>query len=88
MYQSLRSQGYLSFSDTEGRFETHQNKWSEAIFNEDSYYKYIEPLNDGIGTYLYMLQGSKLEQRRWWLYNRYRYLDTFHLEVMQLQILH
>ena len=77
MYQTLRSQGKLSYADTEARFEAHQNKWPEAIFNEDSYFKYLEPLfQDGSGAYLGMLQGSKAEQRKWWLYNRFRYLDS------------
>ena len=26
--------------------------------------------------YLEMLQGSKAEQRKWWLYNRFRYMDS------------
>ena len=77
MYQTLRSQGKLSYADTEARFEAHQAKWPEAIFNEDSFYKYLEPLfTDGSGAYLGMLQGSKAEQRKWWLYNRFRYLDS------------
>jgi len=25
---------------------------------------------------LHMLQGSKAEQRKWWLYNRFRYMDS------------
>ena len=77
MYQTLRSQGKLSYADTEARFEEHQAKWPEAVFNEDSFYKYLEPLfSDGSGAYLGMLQGSKAEQRKWWLYNRFRYLDS------------
>ncbi|MBP3510305.1 leucine-rich repeat protein [Oscillibacter sp.] len=77
MYQTLRSQGKLSYADTEARFEVHQAKWPEAIFNEDSFFKYLEPLmTDGSGAYLAMLQGSKAEQRKWWLYNRFRYLDS------------
>lgn len=77
MYQTLRSAGVLSFANVEQRFEDHQSKWPEAIFNEDSYIKYLEPLiKDGIGSYLGMLQGSKAEQRKWWLYNRFRYMDS------------
>lgn len=77
MYQQLRSTGALSYADTEQRFKEHQNKWPEAIFNEDSYFKYLQPLVDsGSGAYLSMLQGSKAEQRKWWLYNRYRYMDS------------
>ena len=43
MYRSLRSEGKLSYADTERRFEEHQAKWSEAIFNEDAYFKYLAP---------------------------------------------
>lgn len=77
MYQELSSNNVLSYADTEQRFEDHQSKWPVAIFNEDSYYKYLEPLFvDNDGSYLGMLQGSKAEQRKWWLYNRFRYIDS------------
>lgn len=77
MYQQLRSTGALSYADTERRFEEHQGKWPEAIFNEDSYFKYLQPLiDDNSASYLSMLQGSKAEQRKWWLYNRFRYIDS------------
>lgn len=77
MYQTLRSKGKLSYDIIETAFEEHQEKWSEAIFNEDAWFKYLQPLvekNDS--SYLTMLQGSKAEQRKWWLYNRFRYLDS------------
>ena len=82
MYQSLRSNGTLSYESVERRFEEHQAKWSEAIFNEDAYFKYIAPLTDPdtgkepTDFYLPMLQGSKAEQRKWWLFNRFRYMDS------------
>ena len=77
MYQTLRSTGALSYAKVEQMFEEHQAKWPEAIFNEDAWFKYIDPLvNDGDGAYLDMLQGSKAEQRKWWLYNRFRYIDS------------
>lgn len=77
MYQTLRSTGALSYNKVEEMFESHQAKWSEAIFNEDAWFKYIDPLvEDGSGAYLSMLQGSKAEQRKWWLYNRFRYIDS------------
>lgn len=80
MYQQLRSDELLTYEDVERRFERHQAKWPEAIFNEDAYYKYLEPLfRDGTGSYLTMLQGSKAEQRKWWLYNRFRYMDSKYL---------
>lgn len=76
MYQNLRSSGALSYEKVEQMFEEHQAKWSEAIFNEDAYFKYIEPFVKNNQNYLYMLQGSKAEQRKWWLYNRFRYIDS------------
>ena len=77
MYQKLRSGGTLSFAVTEQRFVEHQAKWPEAVFNEDAYFKYLQPLvEQNTASYLTMLQGSKAEQRKWWLYNRFRYLDS------------
>lgn len=89
MYRTLRStvdltdpsptnkRSVLSYEKTEAMFEEHQGKWPEAIFNEDAQFKYLDPLiNDGDGAYLSMLQGSKEEQRKWWLWNRFRYLDS------------
>ena len=76
MYQNLRSSGALSYDKVEQMFEEHQSKWSEAIFNEDSQFKYIDPFVNQNANYLYMLLGSKEEQRKWWLYNRFRYIDS------------
>ena len=82
MYQTLRSAGILSYASVSKRFTDHQAKWPEAIFNEDAWFKYITPLTnpdpgkDPTAVYLPMLQGSKAEQRKWWLYNRFRYMDS------------
>ncbi|MBQ9010107.1 MAG: InlB B-repeat-containing protein, partial [Clostridia bacterium] len=77
MYQNLRSTGALSYAKIEKAFEDHQAKWPEAIFNEDSWFKYLAPLEEkGSAAYLAMLQGSKAEQRKWWLYNRFKYMDS------------
>lgn len=79
LYSTLRTSGsLLSFKEVEKRFEDHQSKWSESIFNEDSYVKYIDVLKNG-DNYLEMLQGSKAEQRKWWLYNRFKYFDSKYL---------
>ena len=67
----------LSYDVVNGLFEAHQGKWSEAIFNEDGYRKSIDPYQlIGDESYLPMLQGKKEQQRKWWLYNRFRYLDS------------
>lgn len=77
MYQTLRSTGVLSYEKVERMFEEHQAKWPEAVFNEDAWFKYLSPLvEEGSAAYLSMLQGSKAEQRKWWLYNRFRYMDS------------
>ena len=77
MYQNLRSTGAISYDKIEQAFEAHQAKWPEAIFNEDAWFKYLAPLEEkGSAAYLAMLQGSKAEQRKWWLYNRFKYMDS------------
>ena len=88
MYRTLRADRTWSYQGIEKLFEDHQAKWPEAIFNEDAWEKYIIPLVDPVTVddttgelirtdrYLTMLQGSKEEQRKWWLYNRFRYMDS------------
>lgn len=77
MYTSLRVDNKISYDIVINKFENHQSKWPEAIFNEDMYRKCLEPLiNDGDGLYLPMLQGKKEQWMKWWLYNRFRYLDS------------
>lgn len=82
MYQNMRKaalgeSGHIGYEYVIGRFESHQSKWPEAIFNEDMYTKCIEPLVlSGDGEYLPMLQGKKEQWMKWWLYNRFRYLDS------------
>lgn len=77
MYQNMRTSNQVSYDSVIGKFEDHQSKWPEAIFNEDMYTKCLEPLIlDGDGLYLPMLQGKKEQWMKWWLYNRFRYLDS------------
>ena len=77
MYRNMRTNGSISYEKVIEKFENHQSKWSEAIFNEDMYTKCLEPLIlDGDGIYLPMLQGKKEQWMKWWLYNRFRYLDS------------
>lgn len=77
MYQDLRTSNKVNYESVIGRFEAHQGKWPEAIFNEDMQIKCIDPLIlDGDGLYLPMLQGKKEQWMKWWLYNRFRYLDS------------
>lgn len=77
MYRNLRSTGALSYEKVEQMFEEHQSKWPERLVNEDSKFKYIDPgVENGNWSNLGMLQGLKTEQRKWWGYNRFRYIDS------------
>lgn len=76
LYQDVRAEGIISYDNVEQRFENHQGTWNEAIFNEDAYFKYIRPFVEDGENNLYMCLGSKAEQRKWWLYNRFRYIDS------------
>ena len=88
MYSRLRTGDVKwSYNILESRYENHQSHWPEALFNEDAWTKYIYPLVEAVtydennqpiktNEYLPMLQGSKTEQRKWWLYNRFRYMDS------------
>ena len=85
MYQHLRTtlrtdgsgKPLLSYDVVDGMFEAHQDKWPEAIFNEDAEKKGVEPLEvEGAAVYLPMQKGKKEQHRKWWLYNRFRYMDS------------
>lgn len=90
LYYNLRQKGVLSYNKVFEYTNTRQSdKWCEAVYNEDGYFKYEQPLIEGYedwssgspvmtktGAYLYALQGSRDAHRRWWLYNRFKYLDS------------
>ncbi|MBP3304940.1 MAG: hypothetical protein J6L24_03125 [Oscillospiraceae bacterium] len=77
MYQEWSTQGLLSYEIMRDAFDEHQSKWPEAIFNEDMYKKCLEAwIEDGDGSYLPMLLGKKELQRAWWLFFRFRFMDS------------
>ena len=77
MYKTLRSGQLFNYAHVVQRYAEHQAAWPESVWNEDSWEKYLEPLeNDNDGSYLTMLQGNKASQREWWLYNGFRYRDS------------
>jgi len=78
MWRTLRSGNdpALSYNKVEAMFEEHQSKWPEALVNEDEWYKYILPLIQDNENRLEMCLGLKTEQRKWWLYNRFKYIDS------------
>lgn len=77
-YIELRNNDIFNYDEIVRRFSEHQKAWGEAVFNEDSYYKYIDILFDkGIKeNHLNKLQGNKEAQMRHWLLNRFRYFDA------------
>ena len=79
MYNDLRG-GKLTYDLVEERFEKHQSAWPVAMWNEDAYRKYVayitedgNAFDDDIAS---MCQGSKSDQRKFWLYGRTRYEDS------------
>lgn len=76
MYTKLVNWG-MNYNNMVDLNESHTEIISEAMFNEDADFKYIQPLlQDNIGTYLYIAQGSRLEHFKWWLKNRFDYLNS------------
>ena len=84
MYNTLRSMSDadgsagspFSYAKVAKRFNDHQSVWPEALWNEDAFIKYLQPYLLQGENYLSMLQGNKASQRDWWLFNRFRYLDS------------
>lgn len=77
MYQEIRQKGYLSYEVAMEYYGSQQSdRWSETIYNQDGYFKYILPLLNKEGDYLYACQGSREENRKWWLWNRFKYMDS------------
>lgn len=74
-YRKLRNEGKLSYNSVKKRFDDHQSSWGEALFNEDSYFKYIEPNNSDDHA---KLQGNKSAQRDYWTYYRFKYFDSMY----------
>lgn len=77
-YNTLRSKGALTYDKVMSYLYNEQiAKICEAQYNSDAVYKYISPLvEDNIATYLYTAQGSRLDHIKWWLFNRFNYMDS------------
>lgn len=77
-YNELRNSGKLTYNKVMQYLHEDQiAKICEAQYNADADFKYISPLVDeGIATYLYTAQGSRLDHIKWWIYNRFNYMDS------------
>lgn len=64
---------YINYTTVESLFSKNQSIWSETITNEDMIVKYIDW---GAAEGYDMLLGLKDMQRKWWLYNRFKYFNS------------
>lgn len=77
MYQTLRSSGKLSYNSVMEALDSVTSKFSKALYNVDAENKYIGPLEENNdANYLYCAQGDRKEHLKWWLANRFKYLDS------------
>lgn len=78
LYNELRGDKRLSYEALMDKFYGEQiSKICEAQYNTEAEFKYISPLIDeNTGSYLYCAQGSRLYHIEWWLYNRFKYMDS------------
>lgn len=75
-YKTWRSSGLLSYNTVLNFFNTITfDKLPAALYNEDAYEKYIKTFKNGLGDYLFCLQGNRLEFIKYMLLNRFRYVD-------------
>ena len=75
-YHSLREK--VSYESMIAILEGEQiSQISEVMYNEDAKFKYVLPLLPPTSEdYAYAAQGSRLDHLRWWLSNRFKYLDS------------
>ena len=78
LYNSYRNSKALSYESVMQYLDDSQiAKICEAQYNADADFKYISPLlEENIATYLYTAQGSRIDHIKWWLFNRFHYLDS------------
>lgn len=77
LYQSLRNDDKLSYETVLKWLDYTTEMFSKALYNVDAENKYIGPLEeDNDATYLYCAQGDRREHLKWWLDNRFKYLDS------------
>ena len=77
-YNNLRNNKLVTYDTVMNvLYEQQISKICENNYNYDAVEKYKNPLvEDGIGTYLYVAQGNRLDHLKWWLHNRINYMDS------------
>jgi hypothetical protein len=78
LYNELRDSKKLTYEKVLEVLEGEQIALlCEAQYNEDAKYKYIDPLlSEGTNEYLSVAQGSRINHMKYWLYNRFNYMDS------------
>ena len=91
LYKEKCSDGVFSYNSFLNAYENHTNNWCESVYNEDAQRKYVVPFTDGYfgytedstdemvtthPDYLYVVQGNRKYHRRWWLNNRFNYVNS------------
>lgn len=73
-------QAGLTYNNVIKMFDEEQaGKWAERVYNQDAQYKYIGPYAEGGANNLFMMQGSRLSHRRWWLSKRFELYDALYV---------
>ena len=91
LYKEKCSKGVFTYKAFLDAYEGHSDNWCESIYNEDAqrkqvlpftegYFGYTEDSTDEMVTtypdYLYVVQGNRKYHRRWWLDNRFNYVNS------------
>ena len=78
LYNELRDKDIITYEKVLDILEGEQiARLCEAQYNEDARYKYLDPLlNENISTYLYIAQGNRINHLKYWLFNRFNYMDS------------
>lgn len=77
MYYNMRVNRNITYDRLLEMFNDEQSsRWVEVVYNMDMKFKYVDPFINNNENYLDVLQGSRASHRNWWLYNRFRYIDS------------
>ena len=76
MYDELRQSDKFAYDVIAEKMDNHQSVWPEAIWNENAKVKYLDIYLTEGEKYFEMCQGNKAAQRRWWLFNAFKYRDS------------
>lgn len=91
LYKEKCSDGTFTYKSFIDAYEGHSDNWCESIYNEDAQRKYVIPFTEGYfgytedstdemvttyPDYLYVVQGNRKYHRRWWLDNRFNFVNS------------